>query len=278
MIKRCRRIVEAVPCDDDLLLNNGGLAIAFKITLRSEWHGPAPFECCTRFSAFIHHADFQCRSTANHLLGRRDILNSWQLHDDAVQTLLLDHGLGNTQFINAVVQGCYVLFERLLLDSARCQWLNARYQLYICSIRGLHSAEFGELLLHNTPGSFSSLCVAEANFNGLPIAADAAMAHIFLSKSSTDITCQRFRTLGQSSLHVHLQHEMHATAQIQPQVHGRSVQCRQPSRGARQQIKRHDKTGVGCVRVQRLLDGILGFKLGVGIAKACLDRSAFHRN
>jgi hypothetical protein len=44
---------------------------------------------------------------------------------------------------------------------------------------------------------------------------------MFLSRSGAQVAGIGLGLLGQGRLHVHLQHEVHAAAQVQAQVHGR---------------------------------------------------------
>ncbi len=101
------------------------------------------------------------------------------------------------------------------------------------------------------------------------------MTDVFLTQGGSQIAREGFGFFGQHSGHVHLQHKVHAAAQVQPQIHGRSVQGCQPGGGAGQQIKRHHKARLLWVGHQGFLEGVFGFKLDLGIVKARLDGAAF---
>ncbi len=65
----------------------------------------------------IHHAHFQRRGTAKDILGARRVLHTGQLHHHAIRALLLNHGLGHTQFIDAIAQSKQVLLHCRFLDA-----------------------------------------------------------------------------------------------------------------------------------------------------------------
>ena len=65
----------------------------------------------------FYQSHFQRRGTTENILGLGGILNPGQLHHDAVFALLLNDRLGDTQLIDAIMQGGDVLFHQITLDT-----------------------------------------------------------------------------------------------------------------------------------------------------------------
>ena len=113
-----------------------------------------------------------------------------------------------------------VLFQRLLLDASTGLGLDRSSQLDICTIRCFNRLQIRELILQHRLGRIKSGSVLKTDLDGLIVARNTRMAHIFLSQAGAQITCKGLGTFGQRRLHVNLQHEMHTTTQIQTEVHG----------------------------------------------------------
>ena len=111
-----------------------------------------------------------------------------QLHHNAIQPLLLDHRLGHTQFVDAVVQGRNVLLEGLFLHGARSHGLDGRHHLDIGAVGCFQRIQIGKLVLDDALGGLGRRRIAEADFNGLPVAGDTAVAHILLAQSAANVT------------------------------------------------------------------------------------------
>jgi len=173
------------------------------------------------------------------------------------------------------VQRGDVLLEGLLLDPARGLGPETGGELEFTAIGRTHGLQVGKLVDQQVLRGLQRGGLAEFHFDGLAIAGDAAVADVFLAQHGAQVAGQRIGLLGQRGLHVHLQHEVHATAQVQPQVHGRGVQRGQPGRRARQQVERHHVGRVARRGVQRLLDRVARLELHVGRFEAGPDRGAF---
>ena len=263
---------------DDLLLDDHRLAVALQKTLGAKRHWAAAAFGGSSFGAVFDQAHFQRRGAAQNVLGLGCVLHAGQLHDDTVNALLLDHRLGHAQLVDPVVQRQHVLLERLVLNAARGLGLDAGGQLELAAVGRLDHLQVGHLLLDQAFGRRQRRGIAKADFNRLAIAGNAAVAQVFVAQRQTDVTGERFGALGQRRLHIDLQHEMHAAAQIQPQIHRVGVQRFEPVRRARQQIERYDISRVARLGRQRLLNDIPGLALGVGVAKTRLDGAAFKRD
>src|SRR3569833_1072215 len=57
----------------------------------------------------IDHAELERRGRAKNLLGAGRVLHAWELHHDAVLALLLNHGFGHAELVDAITQGSDVL-------------------------------------------------------------------------------------------------------------------------------------------------------------------------
>jgi hypothetical protein len=101
---------QAVAGQHDLLLDQQRLAAALDVKLGAERHlaGQRRVECAGRV---VDHADFEGGGAAEDVLGLGRVLHAGQLDDDAVGALLLDHRLGDAEFVDPVVQGGDVLLE-----------------------------------------------------------------------------------------------------------------------------------------------------------------------
>ena len=209
---------------DDLLFDHHRLAIALQKALGAKRHWATARLSRAGVGTFVDHADFQGGGAAQDVFGLGRVLHAGQLHHDAVLALLLDHRLGHAKFVDAVVQSGDVLLERLLLHQARGHGLDAGDHFEAVGLWGLHRGQVREFGLDQAFARLQHGGVAKADFHCLAAAADAAVAHSFVTKGTAQIAGQGFSLFAQGRLHVHLQHEMHAAAQVQTQVHGRGMQ------------------------------------------------------
>ena len=84
------------------------------------------------------------------------------------------------------------------------------------------------------------LDVAELDQDVLPVAGYSNVADFFAPQSRANIRRIAVCCLGERAFHVHLQQEMHATAQVEAEIHWQRIDPGQPTRGAGQQVERHD--------------------------------------
>jgi hypothetical protein len=106
--------------------------------------------------------------------------------------------------------------------------LDAHHQAELGAIVHFTGLQVGKLVGDQALGCVLLLRVTQTDFDVLAVACNTPVAKVFLAQGAAQVTGEGFQTLGQCRLHVHLQHEVHATAQIQTQVHGRGVQGGQP--------------------------------------------------
>ena len=74
-------------------------------------------------------------------------MHARQLHHNAVNALLLNHGLCNTKLINSVVQSHHVLLEGLVLHAARRFWLDSGRQVVLSALGNVYRLKIGKLVL-----------------------------------------------------------------------------------------------------------------------------------
>ncbi|MNV44833.1 hypothetical protein D3C71_1366060 [compost metagenome] len=173
------------------------------------------------------------------------------------------------------MQRDHVLLERLLLHLARSFGLDGNAQLEFSALGRAGRLQIGELVRNQVAGCSHRGFVAHLDVDVLPFAADAAVADALVAQCGADVACVRLGFFGQGRLHVHLQHEVHAAAQVQAQVHGVGVQGFEPDGRAGHQVQRHDVRGIVGVGYQGLLDRVLGLELRVGRIETRAHRVAF---
>ena len=273
-IKACLCVGEVFTGQDDLFLHDHRLPGALQVALGTKRHRPLARLGSAGLGTLVHQAHLQRGGAAQNIFGLGRVLHTGQLHNDAVQPLLLDHRLGHAQFVDPVVQRGDVLLEGLLLHAARGLGLDAGTQLEFCALGRDRGLQIGELVRDQIDGGLASSLVTHPDLDELTVAADAAMADVLVAQGAAQVTRIRLGLFGQRRLHVHLQHEMHATTQIQPQVHGLCVQGGQPGGRARDKVQRHDVGRVLRIGHQRPLDRILGLELGVGRIETGAHRGA----
>jgi hypothetical protein len=176
----------------------------------------------------VDHAHFQGGGAAEDVLGLGRVLHAGQLHDDAVGALLLDHRLGHAQFVDAVVQGGDVLLDGEFLDALLRFRLERGGQLEVGAVLDFVTSRSGWAVLDGGARLVAHLGVAEADGELVAFAGDAAVAHVLVAHQGAQVGGGGVEALGQRPLHVDLQQEMHAAAQVQAQVHGQGVHRGQP--------------------------------------------------
>jgi hypothetical protein len=116
------------PVRSTCFLTITGRPLAIEEFLGAEGHGPAAEFGRAAFGALVDQAHLQRGGAAQDVLGLGRVLHAGQLHDDAVQALLLDHRLGHAEFVDPVVQRGDVLLERGVLQAARGLGLDGGHQ------------------------------------------------------------------------------------------------------------------------------------------------------
>ena len=88
---------------------------------------------------------------------------------------------------------------------------------------GMRALDLGHRLVAHRP-------VAEAHDHRLALARDAAVLDALVAQRAADVVRERFHLLGERRLHVHLQQEMHAAAQVEPEIHRQRADRGEPAR------------------------------------------------
>jgi hypothetical protein len=108
--------------------------------------------------------------------------------------------------------------------------------------------------------------VAEAHLHRLPVARDAAVADVLVAQQLPHVADVAIGRLRQRAVHVDLQQEVDAAAQVEAQVHGQRVDRAHPVGRVRQQVQRDD-----VLLAEHLLDDVLRLQLRVGIGELDLQ-------
>ena len=121
-------------------------------------------------------------------------------------------------------------------------------------------------------GLGAGLGVAEPDLDRGRRLVDAGVADVLLAQQRADVGSQRVEPLVDGGPHVDLHQEVHASAQVEAEVHRQRMQALQPARRVRHQVQRHDVGRVVLARVERLLDRVLGGELRVRVLEPHPDR------
>jgi hypothetical protein len=257
------RVGEVLAGDQHLLLHDHGAAGAVEEFLGTERHRARALFGRAAFGAFVHQAHLERGGAADDGLGLRRVLHAGQLHDDAVEALLLDHRFGHAEFVDPVVQRRHVLLERRVLEAARRFGLDAGHDARFGALLAFDGAEVRHLVLQHAPGDLQAGGVAQGDLHGLAVAVHRAATHLLVAQAGADVAGEGLGLLVQHAAHVDLQQEVDPAAQIEAQVHREGMQRRQPMRRARHEVQRHHIGGFVRVRHQRLLQRVARLDLVV---------------
>ena len=212
----------------------------------------------------VGHTEFQGCGSAQDFLCPGGVLHSRQLHDHALQSLLLDDRFGHAQFVHTFAQGGDVLLQgqapgllyRVLAESGK------QGKLVALGL-GLLQFQVGKIILYLDDTQPALFGIPEPDEQAvIPAPGDGPVADPLVPQLRPDIRDVTLFRLGNRRFHIHLHEEMHAAAQIQTQEHGFGAQRAQPARRRRGQVKGH---GVGTA--QPFLDHVLGLELGSLVCK-----------
>jgi hypothetical protein len=103
------------------------------------------------------------------------------------------------------------------------------------------------------------------------------VADVLVAQQRADVAGEAFQALGERRLHVHLQQEVHAAAQVEAQVHRQRADRGQPPGRRGQQVERHHVGRVGGIGVERLVDRVLRLELGIGVGEAEAQAVGVHQ-
>ena len=267
------RVGQPVAGEDHGLLHKQRGAVPLDVVLVAERHF-APGRRGQRLGVhplLVHHADFEAGRAAEDVLGLGRVLHAGQLYNDAVGALLLDHRLGDTQFVDPVVQGCDVLLQRVLLRALGGLLLQRAGEAELLAVLRFRQLQVGDAVLDQALGFLAGLGVAKAHAHVLAFARDARVPDVLLAQLAAGIPGEAVEALGEGRLHVHLEQEVHAAAQVEAEVHRQRVDGGQPVGRGRKQVQRDHVGRVGRIRVQGLRGEVLGLELRVGVREANAD-------
>ena len=274
LVEAGRRVREPLARDDDVLGEQqglGDLAVPVNVVFHAEGH-----VATLRILDFLRvvvaasgvarmrfdQPQFEAGRAAEQFFRARGVLHARQLHDDAVGALLLDDGLGHTQFVDAVAQRRDVLLEGQVLGALLLFRLQRRHQAQFAALLLLVQCDFGRRGFDFLARLVAAFLVAELDQQALAFAHDAVVRNAFVAQQAAHAAGGPVELLGQRGGHIDLQQEMHAAAQVEAQVHGQRADGGQGARAARHQVQRDDE-----VFAELLLHRVLGFQLRIGVGK-----------
>ena len=92
----------------------------------------------------------------------------------------------------------------------------------------------------------------------------AGVADALVAQLGAKISRRGFGALFDGSAHVDLQQEVHAAAQVKPEVHRQRIEAQQPTRRIGHEVGSDDVARIGAVGIARLLEHRLGLALLLG--------------
>jgi hypothetical protein len=192
-------------------------------------------------------------------------------HRDAVGALLLDHRLRHAQPVDAVVERADVLLERRLLDALERVGADGGGNRAALAVVALGEYQVGDAGGDRLVRLGAHGGVGEAHAQRVALARHAGMADVAVAQLLADVGGECLHALLDRLLHVDLQEEVHAAAQVQAEGHRRRLDRRQPVGRGGQQVERYRVGGVVLLRVERLVEKVVGAQLRVAVGEARLD-------
>ena len=264
----------------DLFAHHHRHTAAFRIALAAE-RRLAGGDGRDFFGGLADHAQLQRRGAAEDAFHLRRVLHAGQLHHDAVETLLLDDGLGHTERVDAVVEGGDVLLDGGFLHATFRLGFDDGGQPQVRAVAAVGQRQIRQRIGHRVARAAAIVGVAKLDGDGAALPVDADMTHVLVAQQGAQVAGQRIELFGQRRLHVDLIKKVHTAAQVQAQVHRQRVQAGEPLGGIRQQVEGDGERFVAVlgvrlflVRVERAVDQVLRLQLGIGILEARLDAVA----
>ena len=178
---------------------------------------------------------------------------------------------GDAEFVDPVVQGGDVLLESELAKFFLGFRLQRGNQFWLAGVAAFGNQQVGLAVANREACLVAGFDVAEFDDAALAFTIDAAVAQVLVAHHGAQVGRGRVELFGQRALHVDLQQEVHAAAQVEAEIHRQRPQRSQPLRRCRQQIQGDDVLRVGGIRVEGLFQDILGLQLGIGVLEARLD-------
>ena len=227
------RIGDAVAGQHHLALEQDRMALAVVQQLGAEWNLSLHRRLQRGRIAvlLVDHPHFQRGGAPEDALGVRGVLHAGQLDHDAIGTGLLDDRLRHAQLVHPVAQRGQVLLDGELLNALlRLRPQRTDQQILAVAILATQQ-QVGEIALDEGAGLVAAGALLEAHHQLLALAADAAAARVLLAaQRAADSGAEAVQGLGDRTLHVDLEQEMHAPAQVQTEVHRLRADRGEPAR------------------------------------------------
>nr|GEU28151.1 hypothetical protein [Tanacetum cinerariifolium] len=221
---------------------------------------------------FVDHADFQGGRAADHGAGTGHVLHAWQLHHDAVRTLLLDDRFRHTQLVDALGQRGNILLDAFVQGLLEGRRFQADYGFQFGVAARIGKRHVRHLVGQHGLGFLAGGVVAEVDLDGVAHALDAGVAHVLVAQLAAGGSLHALHALGQHGLGIDLHQEVHTAAQVETEVHRHGVELLHPFRGVGLQVQRHQVRRIFRIGVQVFFQHGLGAELGVRIGKARAHR------
>ena len=189
-------------------------------------------------------------------LAAHDVLHAGKLHDDAVGALLLDHRLGDAELVHPLAERSDVLLERRVLDALLGFGPDGGVQARLRRVAGVQELEIGQRLGERPLRLLARFGVAEPDDDRAALAGDARVANVLVAQRRAHVAGERVEPFGERALHVDLQQEVHAAAQIQPEIHRQRADPGQPVRRRGEQVERDGVRRVLRIGVERLTEDV----------------------
>ncbi|MCY1497592.1 hypothetical protein D9M68_315580 [compost metagenome] len=201
-------------------------------------------------------AELQVGGLAENPLGLGGVLHAGQLDHDAVGALALHQRLGHTQLVDAVADGGEVLLDRVFADFRQLGGRHAQAQdLHVVAL-GLGHLEIAEVPGDQRAGLVQLLLFGEAELDGAILHRQAAVAQALLAQGALHFALVDLQARIDGLVHVHFEQEVHATGQVQAELHRAGGQLAQPVRSGLGEVQ-----GDHVVVAQRAADDVLGRQL-----------------
>ena len=222
--------------EDNALVQHNRLAFAGKFHFRVARY--AAGSGCGAINVGVNQTELQRRGRAENLFRTRRILNTRQFDHNTVGALALNQRFGNAQLVYTVTQDSNVL-------------LNGIFAGFFQTVVGHHGFQASAALSGD-----NQIAVARAKVGDSLVARGAiaegdaqtvvvffthgGVRNAFITQFAAQAVDILFLQFAQRGVHVDFHQEVHAAAQVKTQLHRLGVKGRQPARGCRSKVKRHD--------------------------------------
>ena len=193
---------------------------------------------CGAINVSVNQTELQRRGRAKNLFGSRRVLDTRQFNHNTVGALTLNQRFGNAQLVYTVTQDIDVLLYGVFAG-------------FFQTVVGHHGFQASAALSGNNQIAMTRAKVGDSLVARGAIAEGDAQAVVvffthgrvrnaFITQFAAQAVDVLFLQLAQRGIHVDFHQEVHAAAQVKTQLHWLGIQGRQPARGCRSKVKRHD--------------------------------------